>query len=145
MLTQTPAATTEGRTPGTLAPAEHMGPVLGEPRGADAEVTDVQATLRQRVLSPQTLVSFGIAIAVIWFVVRRLEIDPAAIWAQVRQANLGSLAIAFVLWYGAFLVRGWRWGRMLDAAGLNEAHGFPLPPTRGLAEIVLLAFFANSI
>jgi uncharacterized membrane protein YbhN (UPF0104 family) len=108
-------------------------------------MADVQATLRRRVLSPQTLVSFGIAIAVLWFVARRLDLDPAAIWAQIRQANLWLLAVAFVLWYGAFFVRGRRWGRMLDSAGFNQAHGFHLPATPGLAEIVVLAYFANSI
>jgi uncharacterized protein (TIRG00374 family) len=108
-------------------------------------MTDVQATLRRRVLSPQTLVSFGIAIAVLWFVARRLDLDPAAIWAQIRQANLWLLAVAFVLWYGAFFVRGRRWGRMLNSAGFNQDHGFRLPTTPGLAEIVVLAYFANSI
>ncbi len=97
------------------------------------------------MLSPQTLVSFGIAIAILWFVARRLDIDPGAIWAQIRQANLWLLAVAFVLWYGAFFVRGWRWGRMLNSAGFNQAHGFRIPATPGLAEIVVLAYFANSI
>jgi glycosyltransferase 2 family protein len=97
------------------------------------------------VLSPQTLVSFGIAIAVLWFVVSRLDIDPGAIWAQIRRANLWLLAVAFLLWYGAFFVRGWRWGYMLDSAGFNEAPGFHLPTTAGLAQIVVLAYFINSI
>ena len=145
MLKPTTADATNGRMPEVLVAPDGPVPVSGDGRDAESDAADVQATLRRRVLSPQTLVSFGIAIAVIWFVVRRLEIDPAAIWAQVRQANLAILAVAFVLWYGAFFVRGLRWGYMLDSAGLNRAHGFPLPPTRGLAEIVLLAFFANSI
>jgi uncharacterized membrane protein YbhN (UPF0104 family) len=106
---------------------------------------DIQGTLRRRVLSPQTLVSFGIAIAVLWFVVRRLDIDPSAIWAQIRRANLWLLAVAFLLWYGAFFVRGRRWGYMLDAAGFDRAHGFHLPTTPGLAEIVILTYFTNSI
>ncbi len=106
---------------------------------------DFQATLQKRAFSPHTLVSFGIAIAVLWFVTRRLDINPGAIWAQVRQANPLVFALAFVPWYGAFFVRGWRWGRMLDAAGFDRARGFSIPTTRGLAEIVVLAFFANSL
>ncbi|HEX5992500.1 MAG TPA: lysylphosphatidylglycerol synthase transmembrane domain-containing protein [Thermomicrobiales bacterium] len=101
--------------------------------------------LRRRVLSPQTLVSFGIALAILWFVVRRLEIDLAAIWAQIQQANPWLLAVAFILWYGAFFVRGWRWSFMLDSAGFNQAHGFRIPATPALTEIVVLAYFANSI
>jgi glycosyltransferase 2 family protein len=145
MLIQPSAAATDGRTPGAAVSPEVPAPLLGDQRDAESNAADIQATLRRRVLSPQTLVSFGIAIAVIWFVTRRLDIDPAAIWAQIRRANLGLLAVAFILWYGAFFVRGWRWGRMLDSAGLNSAHGFPIPSTRGLAEIILLAYFANSI
>jgi uncharacterized protein (TIRG00374 family) len=144
MLTPTPAASTEGAPPRIVAPAERADSVTGKQQ-AEPETADVQARLRRRVLSPQTLVSFGVAIAVLWFVTRRLDIDPGAIWAQMRRANLPILAVAFVLWYGAFFVRGWRWGRMLDSAGLNQAHGFSIPATRGLAEIVLLAYFTNSI
>jgi len=145
MLIQTPTASTDGGTPNVLAPTEPSVPISGQESQAESATADVQATLRRRVLSPQTLVSFGIAIAILWFVVRRLDVDPGAIWAQVRQANLWILAVAFVLWYGAFFVRGWRWGRMVDSAGFNQANGFPIPPTRGLAEIIVLAYFANSL
>lgn len=120
-------------------------PVTDDAGAPDSGVTDVQATLWQRVLSPRTLVSFGIAIAILWFVTRRLDIDPGAIWAQIRQANPLLLAMAFGLWYGAFFVRGWRWGFMLRSAGFDQSFGYSIPPTRGLAEIVLLAFFANSL
>src|SRR5215211_6690647 len=34
---------------------------------------------------------------------------------------------------------------MLDGAGFNQANGFSIPATRGLAEIVILAYFANSL
>ena len=101
--------------------------------------------LRRRALSPHTLISFGIAIAALWFVTRRLDLDPGAIWANMRQANLPLLAAAFCLWYGAFFVRSGRWGYMLRSAGFTSALGYVLPSTRGLAEIVLLAYFANSI
>jgi glycosyltransferase 2 family protein len=145
MLTPTPAASTDGTPPRGLAPAERADSITDKQQHTEPSPADVQARLRERVLSPQTLVSFGIAIAILWFVARRLDIDPRAIWAQLRQANLWLLAVAFVLWYGAFFVRGWRWGRMLDSAGLNQAHGFSIPATPGLAEIVVLAYFANSI
>jgi uncharacterized protein (TIRG00374 family) len=145
MLTRTSTASSDGGTPRLLTPAERSLLSAEEQRQADPGTADVQATLRRRVLSPQTLVSFGIAIAVLWFVARRLEVDPGAIWAQIRQANLWLLAVAFVLWYGAFFVRGRRWGYMLSSAGFTQAHGFRLPAASGLAEIVVLANFANSI
>jgi uncharacterized protein (TIRG00374 family) len=145
MQTQTPTAPTDGGTPHFRATTEKPMPISSERGPVDPATTDVQATLRRRVLSPQTLISFGLAIAIFWFVTRRLDVDPGAIWAQIRRANLWLLAVAFVLWYGAFFVRGRRWGRMLNAAGFDEAHGFRLPANPGLAEIVVLAYFANSI
>jgi len=145
MLTPTPTATTDGATPRILPPADTPVSVPGASSLDEPATADVQATLRRRVLSPQTLVSFAIAIAVLWFVVRSLDVDPGAIWAQMRQANLMLLGVAFLLWYGAFFVRGRRWGYMLDSAGFNQANGFQLPTTPGLAEIVILAYFANSL
>src|SRR5688572_31590948 len=129
MLTQTSTASSDGTTPKLLTPTESSSHGTGEQHRADPATTDVQATLRRRVLSPQTLISFGIAIAILWFVARRLDVDPGAIWAQIRRANLWLLAVAFLLWYGAFFVRGRRWGRMLSSAGFNQAHGFRLPAT----------------
>jgi uncharacterized protein (TIRG00374 family) len=105
----------------------------------------MQATLRQRVLSPHTLVSFGIAAALLWFVVSRMEIDPAAIWAEIRQANPLLLAVAFMFCYGSFVVRAWRWERMLDSAGVAGARGGSIPARPRLMEIIILAWFANSI
>ncbi len=145
MLTRTPSVPKDEHTPESLAPGE-VHPNGAQPGdGLDGGTTDIQATLRRRVLSPHTLVSFGIAIAALWFVTRRVDVDLAAIWANIRQANPVLLAVAFGLWYGAFFVRGGRWGYMLRSAGFDRDHGYALPPTRGLAEIVLLAYFANSI
>jgi glycosyltransferase 2 family protein len=145
MLTPTPTATTDSGTPRLSPPTDTEVSVPAASGPDEPATTDIQGSLRRRVLSPQTLVSFGIAIAVLWFVVSRVDIDPGAIWAQIRRANLWLLAVAFLLWYGAFFVRGWRWGYMLDSAGFNEANGFHLPTTAGLAQIVVLAYFINSI
>ena len=102
-------------------------------------------TLWRRLLRPQTFISFAVAIAVLWFVVRQLNVDPGAIWAQVRQANPLYLGVAFVLWYGAFIVRGWRWGYMISSSGIAAEPGRRVPPLSDLAQIVLLAYFANSL
>lgn len=104
-----------------------------------------EGSLGRRLRSPQTLISFAIAVAILWFVVRRLDVDPAAIWAQVRRANPLLLATAFAFWYGAFLVRGWRWGRMIESAELVKGHAERVPAPHNLAEIILLAYFANSL
>ena len=102
-------------------------------------------TLWRRLLRPQTFISFAFAAAVLVFVVRQLNVDPGAIWAQVRQANPLFLGVAFILWYGAFIVRGWRWGFMISSSGIAAEPGRRVPPLSDLAQIVLLAYFANSL
>ncbi len=145
MLTQPPTVSPEVETPDPTPTLGVEDPTVDAPGEPEFETNDLQATLRNRVFSPHTLVSLGIAIAVLWFVARRIDIDPAAIWAQIRRADPLILGLAFIPWYGAFFVRGWRWGRMLAAAGFDRDRGFRLPATRGLAEIIVLAFFANSL
>jgi uncharacterized membrane protein YbhN (UPF0104 family) len=122
-----------------------QSPAVSNDHPAPAPPLDAGVSLGRRVRSPRTLVSFAIAAAILWFVARRLDVDPAAIWAQMRRANPLLLAIAFVFWYGAFLVRGWRWGRMIDRADLVEGDTGRIPPPHGLAQIILLAYFANSL
>ncbi len=102
-------------------------------------------SLWRRAASARTLVSFGIAAAMLWFVVRRLDVDPAALGAQLREANPGLLAVAFLLWYGAFFVRAWRWGFMIRNSGAASGPGQRVPPVRDLAGIIVLAYFANSL
>ena len=102
-------------------------------------------TLWRRLLRPQTFISIAFAVAVLWFVVRQLNVDPKAIWAQVQQANPLVLGVAFVLWYGSFIVRGWRWGFMISSSGIAAEPGRRVPPLADLAQIVLLSYFANSL
>lgn len=143
MLTELPI-TDDRRTtaPGqgdTSAPPGDLG--LGETTAPD----DVQSTLRRRAVSPHTLISFGIAALIVVFAMRRLDLDPAAIWAEIRHASLQILLGAFALWYGSFFVRAWRWRRMIAAAETGDGAAWTIPPTRGLAEIVTLSWFANSL
>lgn len=144
MLTHT-RARDESLTPAP-ADAPESAPQAGSAATPiDGPAEDVQGSLRRRLLSPHTLVSFAVAIALLWFVTRRLDLDPAAIWAQIRRASPLVLLGAFVLWYGSFFVRAWRWRRMIAAADTGGASGWTVPPTPGLAEIVALSWFANSL
>lgn len=144
MLTQSPAVLKE-TSPHDPRPATDDVLDAASDAPQPPEAPGFQGSLGRRLLSPQTLISFAFAAAVLWFVVRRLNVDPAAIWAQMQRANLLLLAVAFGLWYGSFFVRGWRWGRMIETAGVADGHDAHIPGTSGLAEIILLAFFANSL
>ena len=102
-------------------------------------------SLTERVRRPQTLISFGVALAILWYFFRRLDIDLAAVWGNVRRANPGIYALGFVAFYGSFLLRARRWRQMLGRAGIDAAHGYPMPSTAGMLEIFLLSWFANCV
>ena len=101
--------------------------------------------LGRRILRPETLLSFAFAAAILFFTFRRLDIDPAAVWANIVRANPWWLLGAFVVWYGSVACRAWRWKWMLGNAGIDDAHGYRMPGVAGMTEIVLLAWFANCV
>lgn len=102
-------------------------------------------SLSDRVRQPRTLLSFLLAAAVLFFFVRRLDIDVGEVWRTVRHANPFLYGLAFVVWYGSFFVRAARWRRMLSRVEIDPVHGYPLPGTADMVEIFLLSWFANCI
>ena len=134
--------------------AAHNGPSV-EPvplstaiaRGAaqGGESGEGPGSLRDRVLRPRTFVSFVVAAGILVFFLRRLDVDPAAVWRLVRGANPWIYALAFVVWYGSFFLRAARWRRMLARVGVDRAHGYHLPGAGGMFEIFVLSWFANCV
>ncbi|MGH2531581.1 MAG: lysylphosphatidylglycerol synthase transmembrane domain-containing protein [Thermomicrobiales bacterium] len=102
-------------------------------------------SLRQRIFRPRTLLSFGLAIALLVFFFQRLEIDLGAVWSNVTNANPAIFALAVAVYYGGFIARAMRWRGMLSQAGIDRAHGYDVPRVRGLIEIFLLSWFANCL
>ncbi|MDQ3547939.1 MAG: hypothetical protein M3439_03885, partial [Chloroflexota bacterium] len=56
------------------------------PVAGDADPTDRSMSLGDRMRSPQTIVSFIVAFAIIAVVFWRLDIDFADVWSQIRNA-----------------------------------------------------------
>jgi uncharacterized membrane protein YbhN (UPF0104 family) len=102
-------------------------------------------TLGQRIRQPQTLLSFLLALLIVAFLVRRLDIDVDEVWRQLKSANLMLFGLGLVAFYTGFWIRAVRWRRMLEQAGVNEADGVRLPSTTALLEIMLLAWFVNCV
>ena len=119
-------------------PVEELAPAPG---GSG----DEPGSLSRRFLRPQTLVSFLLAIAILVFFVRGMHIDVHAVWQNVRRANLGIYALAFVAFYSGFILRARRWRQMLARVDIDEEHGCNVPSDRGIVEIFLLSWFANCI
>lgn len=138
---------------GPLAPPEPSASVaedhlLGEIESSPAQATVPEsppATLRSRLLRPHTLISFLVAIAIIAFFARRLDINAGDVWRNIRHADLALYGLAALLYYATFLARAIRWRWMLSQAGLNEESGYPLPANRQMVEIFLLSWFVNCV
>lgn len=103
------------------------------------------ASIGKTFLSWRTFVSFGLAIVIIVFVFRGLDIDIRDSWRQIRDANVGLFVGALIIYYLTFAIRAFRWTGMLDQAGINRENGYPVPRLPGMYQILVLSWFANSV
>ena len=97
-------------------------------------------SLGQRVLSLSTLASLALGFLV--FLVFRFDVDLAATWETVTNANPWILVLAVLVHYTSFLFRGARWRLLLKNA---LGRGSVPPSVWHCSELVLLGWFANSI
>ncbi len=100
----------------------------------------------QKLRSPRTLISFGIAIAIVVFVFGKLNIDPQQTFAHMRRANLSMMLVGFGVFYLTFPLRALRWRLLLTNAHVPMESGHKswasLP---ALMEYIYLSWFANCI
>lgn len=111
----------------------------------EPDVSERSMSLGRRLRSPQTLVSFAIAFALIFLIFRRLDINFSAVWANVRQANPWLLALGFLAYYVSFPIRAVRWTALLANAKIDHKHGYAVPGIRGMSEIYVLSWFVNCV
>lgn len=131
---------------------ETEGQLMGEE--ADAPVGSSNAveveregfSLWQRLRSPRTLISFGLAFALVVFAFRGLNIDVAQTWEHMRTANPWLMLLGLAVFYLTFPLRAVRWRTLLRNAEvpLDERPGSwaALP---ALMEYLYLSWFANCI
>lgn len=103
------------------------------------------ASLGSKLFRPHTIISFLVAIAIVFFFVRRLDVNAGEVWRNIRHANVPLYLAALVLYYLSFVARAIRWRWMLKQAGLSEENGFAIPAQRGMLEIFLLSWFVNCV
>ena len=65
------------------------------------------------------------------------RVHAAALWAEARQASPVWLAVALGIYLGSLVISAWRWGVLLDAAGI------PLRLRRLVASFMVATFFNN--
>lgn len=120
-------------------------PPVASPATPVGGIADEGISFGRRLRQPRTLLSFALAAVIIVLVATRLNIDPAEVWRNIQRANPLMLLLAFAVYYGSFPVRAVRWRAMLHNAGYDQRNGVPLPNLRGLIEIIVLSWFANTL
>lgn len=116
----------------------------GEP--SPSEVERKGFSLGKTLRSPRTLISFGLAVAIIFVVFRGFDIDLAKTWGYMVGANKLLLLLGLVVFYMTFPLRAFRWRILLENAGVPVQSGrrtwASMP---ALMEYMYLSWFANCI
>jgi uncharacterized protein (TIRG00374 family) len=110
-----------------------MQPAAVPPRAAAP-----RSALRERLLDPRTLISFGILAVVLFVVLTHVPLDYGASLRAIGQTNLWLYALAFAAFYFSFVVRTVRWEILLRNTGERNHFG-------ELFHIIILAWFANCV
>lgn len=114
------------------------------------EVQTVVATegfsLWKWLRNPRTLISFGIAIAIVWFAFRGLDVNIQETWEYMKAANIGLYLLGFLTFYLTFPLRALRWRLLLRNADVPvDAGRTSWASTPALMEYIFLSWFANCI
>ncbi len=111
---------------------------------SDSSAASRGPDLRERLLRPRMIVSLFGAIAILVFLVTRLDIHPHQVWMYIRGADPVPLSLAVAIYAFTFVLRGIRWRGMLEQAVATEAHPLDLPAYPRMVEVMVLAWFVNS-
>jgi hypothetical protein len=103
--------------------------------------------LAKRFLNLRTLLSFVIGLAILGFVLSRVDVNVAEIQANLARTRLPLFLSALVLYYLTFPIRALRWQQLLKNVGYAQGNddGTHIPSVGGLSEIIMLSWFANCI
>lgn len=102
-------------------------------------------SLKDRLLTPRTVVSFLIALAFIVFIFRNLDLDVLEVAENIAGGNPGWIALGFLAYYGAFPLRAWRWRRLLENADVRNGDSEHVYTIRSITEIYILSWFVNCL
>lgn len=129
-----------------VPPAEQVNAAtIGEHDSAE-EVAERGFSLRERLFNIRSLISLGIAIAIIVFLFRGLDINPAETWQEMRRVNPWLYLLAFAIFYLTFPLRAMRWRVLLANAGIpvdQGRHSWASMPA--LMEYIGLSWWANCV
>ena len=107
--------------------------------------TGQTASIRRRVFSWPTLLSYGVAIALIGLLVLRFDLDWAQTWESIRSINPWLYALALGTYYLSFVFRGARWRILAGNAESRRPEMDRLPSTISMSMLIVIGWFVNSV
>ena len=102
-------------------------------------------SLKRRIFSLPTLLSFAVAIALIYFLTTRFDLDWSKAWDNVRNMNAWLYLLALALYYLSFIFRGLRWQVLAQNAGIHELPQARLPSVLRFSQLIVMGWFVNSV
>ena len=116
---------------------------------SQSQVDRNDISIKKKVLSFPTLMSFLIGGVLIYFLSSRFNLDWSQMFSHIKEMNIFSYVCALFLYYVSFVFRGIRW-RVL---GLNASRklvenselSFRTPPIYECSLLILNGWFVNSI
>ena len=99
-------------------------------------------SLRERILSVPTLVSFGAAGLFVFLLTTRFDIDWTATWNNIGEINPWLYVVAIISYYISFGFRGLRWKILAENASAGEEN---IPSSAKFAQLIIIGWFVNAI
>ena len=116
-----------------------------------SELDRNEISIKKKILSFPTLISFLMGGLLIYFLASRFNLDWAQMFSYVKEMNILSYISAFLLYYVSFLFRGARWRVLgLNASrklkeNENSESRFRNPPVGECSLLILNGWFINSV
>ena len=102
-------------------------------------------SIRHGIFSWPTLLSYGVAIALIVFLILRFDLDWDLTWQSIRSIDPWLYALAVVAYYLSFVFRGARWRILARNAESRRPEVAKLPSTSNTSILIIIGWFVNSV
>ena len=111
----------------------------------DTNEKSQQSALKQHFFSLPTLISFVVAITVIYLLTTSFDLDWNETWGNIRSINPGLYLLALLLYYLSFWFRGLRWRTLAHNSVRNDSSYIYLPSILTFSQLILVGWFVNAI
>ncbi len=111
----------------------------------DKENSLAQVPITRRIFSIPTLLSFGVAAGVIFFLATRFELDWGETWRGIRDMNPWLYLLALALYYVSFVFRGMRWNILATNASDSGGESLRALSTLHTSQLIVIGWFINSV